>query len=121
MRLFRVSEEKFEISFLRRFFFLWLHFFLFARNKKKEMNKIPGRSILVAASKRLFASLKVTVKKHLCSICYVFLSLKAEARIPRIKNLFLNQIIAHIKVCIDILNIIMVLNCIHQAQKSLCS
>ena len=50
-----------DISFLRRFFFLWLRFFLFARNKKKEMNKIPGRSILVAASKRLFASLRVTV------------------------------------------------------------
>ena len=58
MRLFRVSEEKFEISFLRRFFFLWLRFFLFARNKKKEMNKIPGQSILVATPKKTLRSAK---------------------------------------------------------------
>ena len=36
---FRVSEEKFLISFWQRFFFLWLRFFLFGRSKKKEMNK----------------------------------------------------------------------------------
>ena len=36
---FRVSEEKFQISFWQRFFFLWLRFFLFGRSKKKEMNK----------------------------------------------------------------------------------
>ena len=36
---FRVSEEKFLISFWLRFFFLWLRFFLFGRSKKKEMNK----------------------------------------------------------------------------------
>ena len=35
---------------------------------------------------RYFSPLRVTVKKHLCSICYVFLSLKAEARIPRNKK-----------------------------------
>ena len=40
------------ITFWQRFFFLWLRFFLFARNKKKEMNKIPGRSILVASPKK---------------------------------------------------------------------
>ena len=36
---FRVSEEKFLISFWQRFFFLWLRFFPFGRSKKKEMNK----------------------------------------------------------------------------------
>ena len=48
---FRVSGEKFLISFWRRFFFLWLRFFLFARNKKKEMNK---NSSLALSMTRLF-------------------------------------------------------------------
>ena len=56
---FRVSGEKFLISFWRRFFFLWLRFFLFARNKKKEMNKTQ------LLTQRYFASLNMTLPQRL--------------------------------------------------------
>ena len=36
---FRVSEEKFQISFWQRFFFLWLRFFLSFWSQQKERNE----------------------------------------------------------------------------------
>ena len=59
---FRVSEEKFLISFWQRFFFLWLRFFLFARNKKKEMNKTASYTKIFR-----FAQYDITTKTLRCA------------------------------------------------------